>query len=238
MVEKPFVSNLKQAEELVAAAKNSGTIIFEMAPNRYFANVAKVKELLPKLGNIRIVTLNYSQYSSRYDSFVRGNILPVFDPKMAGGALMDLGIYNLHFMLSVFGCPTEYHYSANMTNGIDTSGILTMTYKGEYNFNAVSIAAKDCSAPLNINIQGDKGYINSTSPCNIFDSFSISLKDGTNETFNLNSAEDRMVYEIEAFMDLLVSGKTDEAFKSMENTLAAMKILDNARVEAGMSIDF
>ena len=49
-----------------------------------------MKELLPRLGDIKLVALNFSQYSSRYDNFKKGIISPSFDPNNAGGALMDL----------------------------------------------------------------------------------------------------------------------------------------------------
>jgi len=238
MIEKPFTSNLRQAQLLYEESKKKGSIIFDMTPNRYFENVRKVKELLPRLGTIRLVNINYSQFSRRYEAFLQGKVLPVFDPKLAGGALMDLGVYNIYFMLLVFGQPTNYHYKANMINGIDTSGILSMSYSGEYNLQAVCINAKDCTAPLYISIQGDKGCINSSTPANIFNHFDLILNDGTKEHYELNTKEDRMVYELSTFIDIVKSDDKNKALNEIELTLKAMEILDNARLDAGMSISF
>ena len=57
---------------------------------------------------------------------------------------MDLGVYNVSYIVGLFGEPNQVHYTANVERGIDTSGILTMDYTG---FKAVSMAAKDCAAP-------------------------------------------------------------------------------------------
>ena len=79
--------------------------LWEAIINQYVPNFYKIKELLPKLGKIKIVECNFSQYSSRYNAFKEGNILPAFDYTKSGGALMDLNIYNIHFVVGLFGKP-------------------------------------------------------------------------------------------------------------------------------------
>ena len=121
------------------------------------------RELLPRIGRVKLVQCNFSQYSSRYDAFCKGETPPVFDPNCAGGALMDLGVYNVSYIVGLFGEPNQVKYTANIERSIDTSGILTMEYSG---FRAVSIAAKDCAAPARYVIQGTKGYILQKSTAN------------------------------------------------------------------------
>ncbi len=75
-----------------------------------------------------MVQCNFSQYSSRYHDFCAGQGLASFDPECAGGALMDLGVYNVSYVVGLFGSPNKVHYAANMERGIDTSGVLTMEY--------------------------------------------------------------------------------------------------------------
>ena len=106
--------------------------------NGYNKNEAynKIKELLPELGDIKIVVSNFSQYSSRYDAFKSGTILPAFDYTKAGGSLMDLNIYNIHFIVGLFGEPKDVHYFPNIEHNIDTSGILILEYD---NFKCVSL---------------------------------------------------------------------------------------------------
>ena len=90
--EKPFCSCAEEAEKLATLARDRGLFLFEAISNQYTPAYQKVRELLPHLGDVKVVALNYSQYSRRYDAFKRGEVLPVFDPKKSGGALMDINV--------------------------------------------------------------------------------------------------------------------------------------------------
>ena len=129
-----------QTEELVELARHKKVFLFEAVTTQYLENYAKIRELLPRVGTVKLVQCNFSQYSSRYDAFCEGRVASSFDPACAGGALMDLGVYNVSYIVGLFGEPNQVHYIANIERGIDTSGILTMEYSG---FKAVSMAAKD-----------------------------------------------------------------------------------------------
>ncbi|GAA0318743.1 Gfo/Idh/MocA family oxidoreductase [Oceanobacillus oncorhynchi subsp. oncorhynchi] len=174
--EKPFTSNLKEAKDLISLAEKLNLIILEGVNTRYLPNTLKIKEVLNKIGKIKIVSMNYSQYSSRYDAFREGNILPAFNPDMSGGALMDLNIYNINFAVFLFGEPKNLSYEANIEKGIDTSGILTLDYE---DFKCVSIAAKDCKAPMMTTIQGDKGCIVIDSSLNLINNYKIIMNENS-----------------------------------------------------------
>lgn len=233
ILEKPFASNYNEAEELVKIAQEKKVYLFEAITNQYFPNYQKVKELIPKLGDIKIVELNYSQYSSRYDAFKKGEILPVFNPKMSGGALMDLNVYNIYFITGLFGKPLKVHYYANIENNIDTSGILILEYE---TFKCSAIGAKDCKAQLSISIQGDNGYIHSKDPANIFSEFVCSENGNEEEVFTLNVEKERLFYELRTFVDMVKENDYDRNIEQMNHSLLVMKILDSARKQVGIEI--
>ncbi len=79
--EKPFVLSVDQAKKLKQIADEHDLIIVEAITNLYLENFKRIQEELPKIAPIHIVNLNYTQYSSRYDAFLKGEIAPVFDPK-------------------------------------------------------------------------------------------------------------------------------------------------------------
>ena len=80
-------------------------------------------------GNIKMVQCNFSQYSSKYQKYKDHVQTNAFDYSFNGGALMDINVYNLHFVTGMFGKPNEVHYFKNVGyNGIDTSGIIIMQY--------------------------------------------------------------------------------------------------------------
>ena len=62
---------------------------------------------LYKIGTVRRATIQYCQYSSRYDKFKKGIIENAFNPKLSNGALMDIGSYCIHFLASLFGKPEK-----------------------------------------------------------------------------------------------------------------------------------
>ena len=156
LCEKPFVPTVAEADELIALAKEKHLFLFEAITTAHHPNYALAKQYLDDIGSLRIVSCTFCQYSSRYDALLSGQVPPVFDPACCGGALMDLNLYNVHFVVGLFGEPMLVSYHPNLyRNGIDTSGILTMENSG---FKAVSMAAKDCGAPARYVIQGTKGY--------------------------------------------------------------------------------
>lgn len=157
LCEKPFVPTVAEADELIGLAKERHLFLFEAITTAHHPNYALVKEHLPDIGPLRIVSCTFCQYSSRYDAFMNGQTPPVFDPAYCGGALMDLNIYNIYFVVGIFGDPKAVHYYPNRhANGIDTSGILILEYP---NFVCQCTAAKDSSAHNSAQIIGTEGSI-------------------------------------------------------------------------------
>lgn len=231
IMEKPFASTCGQAIELIDLACQNRVMIFEGISNQYLPNYEKTRELAGTLGNIKIVQMNYSQYSKRYDLFKRGIVLPVFDPEKSGGALMDLNVYNVHYIVGLFGKPDRVHYIANLERGIDTSGILTLEYPS---FQCVSVGAKDCMAPASISIQGDKGYIHSDDKANGYDSFVCAYNGEEPTTYALNGGRPRLYHELRVFTDMVIRGDYEEAQRYNRRTLDVMEILEEARHQVGI----
>ena len=117
IVEKPMTPTAAQTEELAALARHKKVFLFEAMTTQYLENYSKIRELLPRIGTVKLVQCNFSQYSSRYDAFCAGNVAPSFDPKCAGGALMDLNVYNISYIVGLFGEPNRAVYAANMDQG-------------------------------------------------------------------------------------------------------------------------
>ncbi len=231
IIEKPITTNYKEALILGELAKQKNLFIFEAITNQYFPNYKKIKELLPKLGNIKIVQCNYSQYSSRYDKFKDGIVLPAFDPNFSGGALMDLNIYNIHYIVGLFGKPKNIEYYPNIERGIDTSGILILDYE---KFKCICIGAKDCKAPIANNIQGDKGCIYQDTPANVCERFELLMNDGTSTLINENNYEHRMVNEFIEFTDMIKNNNLEKCYQMLEHSLIVSEVQTIARNKSGI----
>ncbi|MGE9834154.1 Gfo/Idh/MocA family protein [Streptococcus orisratti] len=223
--EKPFTLTLAEFEDLVAIAEQRQLFLLEAITNQYLGNFSYVKENLSKLGDIKIVECNYSQYSSRYDAFKRGEIAPAFDPEKGGGALRDLNIYNIHLVVGLFGKPEMVHYLANMERGVDTSGMLVMDYG---HFKCVCIGAKDCSADIRSTIQGNKGSVTILGPTNTMPEVNLSLNGQSMQLVNQNSLNHRMHDEFVAFQNIISNREYNNQKAALEHSRAVMEVLDAA----------
>lgn len=225
--EKPFCGNLRETKDIFDKAFAKGLIVLEAASHRFIPNALSVRNELKKLGDIKIVSFNYSQYSSRYDKFKEGEIAPVFDRSKNGGALMDINFYNVDYLSMLFGRPKAVEYFPNMEKGIDTSGILYLDYG---DFKAIAIGSKDSDASLVNTIQTDRGTIEITDAINSFSSFRI--KESGKNVFrevNLNTPCHRMVYEFRQFLEIISQRDMEKARELSEISLDTSWILTEAR---------
>lgn len=157
ILEKPFVSNLSELTRLYQAAEQSNVQLFELDRVIGSPNYLAIQDALEKIQPVRVVSINYSQYSRRYDAFLSGKMQNVFSDEFSGGALVDLGVYSIHLVTGLFGAPQQITYVAEqLPNTIDVSGSLTLKYDGMF---ASLIQSKNTKCNNRITIQGEKGTI-------------------------------------------------------------------------------
>lgn len=230
--EKPFTLNAQQLEELIQIATEKRLILLEAITNQYLNNFLQIKKELAQLGKIKIVECNYSQYSSRYDAFKEGKILPAFDPQKGGGALMDINIYNIHFVVGLFGKPEKVQYLANVERHIDTSGILVLDYG---DFKAVCIGAKDSTANIRSVIQGTDGSIEVLGATNEMPRYERRSKTEV-EAMNVNLDKHRMYQEFAKFTEVIDQKDLAFASKQLNHSLAVMQVVDQALASANLHL--
>ena len=230
--EKPFTLNAQQLQELIQIATEKQLILLEAITNQYLNNFLQIKKDLAKLGKIKIVECNYSQYSSRYDAFKEGKILPAFDPQKGGGALMDINIYNIHFVVGLFGKPEKVQYLANIERNIDTSGILVLDYGA---FKAVCIGAKDSTAQIRSVIQGTDGSIEVLGATNEMPRYERRSKTEV-EDVNVNLDKHRMYQEFEKFTEVIAQKDLAFASEKLNHSLTVMQVVDQAIESANLHL--
>ncbi|MCL6604434.1 MAG: Gfo/Idh/MocA family oxidoreductase [Paenibacillus sp.] len=229
--EKPFTSNKHEFMELKELARQNKLILLEAITNQYLKNVAAMKEYLPKLGAIKIVECNYSQYSSRYDAFQAGETPAAFNKEMSGGALMDINIYNIHLVVGFFGSPKNVEYWANIERGIDTSGMLLLDYG---DFKCVCIGAKDSEAPSSVNIQGNEGYIHMGGPANSCDSFEYVRLNEESIRVDQKDHAHRMYDEFVEFERIISEQDMERAADMLEHSEKVMNVIERAKKSANL----
>ena len=230
--EKPFTLNLAELEELAELAQTKQLILLEAITNQYMMNYQKIKEAVPTLGEIKVVEYNYSQYSSRYDAFKAGEVLPAFNPKFGGGALMDINIYNIHFVVGLLGAPSSVKYLANIEKDIDTSGILILNYPDT---KVVCIGAKDSTATIRSTIQGTKGSVIVNGATNVLDNFDIESKAGI-ENFDFKQNSHRMYEEFKAFQRIIAEKDLKEAALRLQHSEEVLRVVEQALADTHIQL--
>ncbi|MDT2598409.1 Gfo/Idh/MocA family oxidoreductase [Enterococcus hulanensis] len=229
--EKPFT--LKHAEllELEKIALEKDLVLVEAITNQYLKNYQGIKEASQNIGKLKIIECNYSQYSSRYDAFKEGTILPAFNPKMGGGALMDINIYNIHLVVGLLGKPQKVQYYANIEREIDTSGMLILDYG---DVKVVCIGAKDSEATIRSTIQGTEGSVVVNGPTNTLESYTTESLSGEKATFDHKDHPHRMFDEFKLFSQVIADKDMSFVKQQLEHSKIVMEIVETAINDAGI----
>ena len=144
---------------------------------------------------------------------------------------MDLNVYNLNYVIGLFGKPQKAVYYPNVDRGIDTSGSMMLRYP---DFAAVCIAGKDCKGNAFSLIQGTKGCIRSDCPPGLICEMKLELNDGTVETYVGDADDECMLPEFSTFVRAVKEHDRELCDRQMEISLAVSEVMTIARLEAGI----
>ena len=231
ILEKPFCTRALQAEELIRLAKERHLLLVEAAPTTFLPNFQILKRELPRVGRVKLVLANYSQYSSRYDAVLRGEVPNIFNPAYAGGCLMDINFYNVYLNAALFGRPQKAVYYPNRHGELaDTSGIMVMQYEGFVSTNA---GAKDTWGVNFFQIEGEQGYIYIQDGSNGLARIRVVTKK-EDITYNQQDNPDRWYYEVQELTRLLLADDYDSIYSRLAITLKVTGIIEDARRAAGI----
>ena len=227
--EKPFAPTVAEADELIALAKEKHLLLFEAITTAHHPHYGFVKENLPRLGKLKLVTATFCQFSSRYPALLAGKASPVLNHAFAGGALMDINLYNIHFVVGLFGAPKAVRYFPNChETGVDTSGMLVLEYE---DFLCQCIGAKDCAARNGVQIIGEDGYMEITPSSSNCQSVELNLRG--QESVKVHLPENPWYHEVQDLGRIVAAGDYDSCYKALETTHNVVEVLEKARKYAG-----
>lgn len=130
IVEKPAFWNPHQWQDVHAAATEAGVLVLEAARHIFEPGFMAVTEWA-STQTLTGATLNFHQYSSRWDAVVAGQEPNIFSLEHGGGALVDLGIYAVYAAVAWFGEPEGVLYRPQLApTGVDAGGVLLLSYPG------------------------------------------------------------------------------------------------------------
>jgi predicted dehydrogenase len=223
--EKPFTLDAAQARAVVDAARAAGTFAMEAMWTRFLPHMVKVRELLPRLGPIRLVQADVGQHIT--DPRHR-----LFAPERGGGALLDLGVYPLALASMVLGRPASIR-AAGVTapTGVDlqTAALL------EYDDGALAVLAAtlDATTPTVAALTGRDGRIEIEAPWYKPAAFTLVAGD-ERARFAYPVAGRGMQYQAAEVGRCLRAGLRESPAMPLDETVAIMETLDAVRLRIGL----
>ena len=158
--EKPLACNVNQVKELYDIANMNQTYLHDATMPLYSPNFQLIKESMHKIGKIRRAVFSFEKYSSRYESYLRGENPTTFRKELCNGAFMDLGIYTIADAVGLFGKPISILSSAQiLETGVDCINTSIFKYP---DFDVVILNSKVSTTKIISEIQGENGVIQLT----------------------------------------------------------------------------
>lgn len=232
--EKPFTLSVAEFDDLAALARERDLILVEAITIPYLANYRALAAALPEVGTVKLVQCCYAQRSSRYDAFRRGETPAAFDPAAGGGAMMDINLYCVHFVVGLLGAPLRATYTANVERGIDTSGVLVLDYGDRL---ATCVGAKDSAAPNRQIIQGDQGTLVMDGAANTCGPFVLSRPGHDDVRVDKEAHPHRMYEEFVAFTRMINTHDTRERDRRLTHSRTVLDIVLGAVAGLGSAAE-
>jgi predicted dehydrogenase len=226
--EKAFTINAEQARRVFAKAKEKGLYVAEAIWTRYMPSRKIIQDVIDSgiIGKLNVVTANLS-----YDIDWKERLL---DPALAGGALLDIGIYGLNFALMHFGTDIErMESSVWMTpSGVDGMETITMFYNdGRMASLNHTIYARSDRKGI---IHGDKGYIvveniNNPQSVSVFDT-----EDRLLAHYDVPRQINGYEYQFAECARALKAGRNESWSMPLADSVYMMEFMDSLRKQWGM----
>ena len=230
--EKPITVEPEELEELQKLADEKGVIYIEAI--MYMFNPARelLKNAIAKIGKITSVHFDFSQLSSKYPAYVAGELPNIFNPALATGCLMDLGIYCVYPALDLFGLPEKITACAHfMESGADGSGNAALLYGDKLVNLTYSKLGQD---RLGSQIFGDNGTVAVESISKLVNMKLFDKSGNATEIIGDVEKEKLMGYEAQGF-EKFIANPDDEYYQTVkERALEVSHIMKTIREQSGI----
>ncbi|GEA88000.1 Gfo/Idh/MocA family protein [Cellulomonas cellasea] len=228
LVEKAFTRNAAEAEQVFAAAKAAGVFVMEAMWTRFLPHVAALHQVIDagEIGEIINLTADHGQY------FPFNATSRLFDPQLAGGALLDLGVYPVSFAHDFLGVPDSVHATGTLTEtGVDGQASIVLSY-GERTQATLSTTLW-AKTPTTAAISGTEGFIHVAGNFYGPSSFRVQRRDGRVWTFE-QPGKKGLQYEAAEVARRIAAGDTQSPLMTWDHTVEVMRTLDAVRAQVGV----
>lgn len=231
LCEKPLCINAKDARELAATAKDRGVFLMEAMWTKFLPAIREAKMIVESgmIGDIMGLVADFC-----YRSFPEEEA-KLFDNSLAGGSLLDVGVYGLHLASLFFGNdPEKICAAANVQNGVDLHTVVTLSYKSGAIANVSSAIA--LQKPETAYIYGTKGCIRIPT---FYGAVELYLDTGNGEKHKKKPPKgDGFEEEIYEACECIRDGRVESRVHPLSDTLAVIAQMDEIRKMIGVRYPF
>ncbi|MDR0627638.1 MAG: Gfo/Idh/MocA family oxidoreductase [Bifidobacteriaceae bacterium] len=233
LVEKAFARNATEASEMITAAQRAGLTLMEGMWTNCLPRFDILRQLLADglLGQLRLV---HADHGHRVPTAARR----LFDPELAGGALLDIGVYPVAFANFVLGAPRRITTTGHLTDsGVDAQETMLFSDFPEHAGAEAVLSSSMVTATPNVaNICGSAGRIELDSRFYAPGQVRLVQPDGSAQTSTPPQMclHQGLCYEAAHFAELVVSGRPESPLLPLAGSLAIMRQLDEIREQLGV----
>lgn len=231
LVEKPFARNAAEAAAVADAARAAGVLAMEAMWTRFLPQTDVIGRLLADgaLGEVGTVLADHGQY---FEPDPTGRL---FNPELAGGALLDLGVYPISFASFVLGQPDSIVASGTVTTtGVDAQAGMVLTTGSAQACLNTTLAAK---TPTTASICGTAARLEISGPFYAPGTLTLRANDGRELVRELDEINGHygMSHEAAHLATLIREGATDSPLLPLAETVAVLSTIDEVRRQLGVS---
>ena len=228
LCEKAFTLNAEQAKKIRAAAAEKGVYVAEAIWTRYMPSRKIINDVLASgiIGKPNTLTANLS--------YIISHKARITDPNLAGGALLDIGVYGINFALMHFGTDIERVESSvkMLDTGVDAMETVTIFYQDGRM--AVLTHSIFCRSDRKGIIHGDKGYmvvenINNPRSLKVYDTADREIA-----AYDFSDQISGYEFQFAEAAACIAEGKTESGSMPMADTVCVMEFMDSLRKQWGM----
>jgi len=238
LLEKPFTVNAGEADELIEIAANKGLFLMEAIWTRFLPSWKKLRALLESgaIGEVRYIDVTFGKFvPPQFEARLK-------DPKLAGGATLDLGIYPISFCCDMVGeIPVKEKSLCRFSDlGVDELSC--------YQLDFPSGAVAQVSTSYNLWME-DRAVIYGTKGALILNDFGggnviqVLTHNGSNTVENreeivLSHDENGFVYEVDEVVGCLDQGVPESSVIPLKESRDIMELMDHIRHSFGLVYEF
>lgn len=228
LCEKPLALNAAEAEEMVAEARRRGLFLMEGVWMRFLPLMDEVRALLASgaLGEIRMLQADFG-FRAEFDPHGR-----LFDLRLAGGSLLDVGIYPVNLASLAFGPPARVVSLAHLgETGVDEQAAVTLGYSG--GLLAVLSSAIRVDTPNEAHLCGTDGSIKIHHRWWVPELMTVTVG-ARQETLHRPKVGNGYGHEAEEVMRCIREDLGESPLMPLDESLVIMRTLDEIRGQWGL----